>query len=177
MYMLASQLRNLPIISLQTGQAIGQIKKPLIGMSRLNVVALSCQVSTKPKLQNVILLRDIRQLATDCIIIDSDEDIEEAGEIVRLQESLNQNFNPIGKHVVNEDGNRLGKVEDYTINMHSALVQKLYVNQPLWRSVLFNDLVIDRSQIIDINTRQFTVKDASIKQLLPKGKAVVEGSK
>lgn len=177
MYMLASQLHNLPIISLQTGQPVGHIKRPLIGMSRLNVLALSCRVTATPKLQNVILLRDIRQLATDCIIIDSDEDIEEADEIVRLKEPLDQDFNPIGKQVVNEDGNRLGKVEDYTIDMRSALVQKLYVNQPLWRSVLFNHLVIDRSQIIDINARQFTVKDASIKQLLPKGKAVAEGSK
>lgn len=178
MYVLASQLRNLPIVGLQTGQEVGTVMRPLVRADSLDIPALYCKIhGGRPEKRYVILMRDIRQHANDCVIVDSHEDIEEAGEIVRLQQAINNDYDPINKLVVNEDGTRLGRVEDYTLNIGSHRIQKLYVHQPFWRSILFHNLVIDRSQIIDINTKQITVRDASIKQLLPRHKVVPEATK
>ncbi len=146
-------------MSLQTGQPIAVVKRPIINEHNLEVVALQCDVGRRRK-ASVILMRDVRQFAADCVIIDSFDDIEDAGEIVRLGEVMKRRFDPIGKQVVSEGGQKLGKVEDYTINLKTYMLQKLYVHQSLMKSILFNSLVIDRTQIIDVSQKQFTVKDA-----------------
>jgi sporulation protein YlmC with PRC-barrel domain len=162
MYLLANQLKDLPVMSLQTGQPIAVVKQPIISPSNLEIVALQCDIGRGGRRRtSVILLRDVRQFATDCVIIDSFDDIEDASEIVRLQAVMEHRFDPVGKQVVSESGQKLGKVEDYTINLKTYMLQKLYVHQSLMKSILFNNLVIDRTQIIDVSQKQFTVKDAA----------------
>ncbi|HVE81177.1 MAG TPA: hypothetical protein VNA68_03540 [Candidatus Dormibacteraeota bacterium] len=160
MYILAKQLKKLPVISLQTGQSIGLIDKPLINQDDLEVAALWCHASRFSRKKGIILIRDIRQFATDCIIIDSFDEIEDPNEIIRLHKVAEHDFEPIGKLVVNESGQQLGRVQDYTINLGSNLLQKLYVHQSLMKSLMFNNLVIDRTQIIDVSQKRFTVQDA-----------------
>jgi sporulation protein YlmC with PRC-barrel domain len=75
---------------------------------------------------------------------------------------VEQNFDPINKTVVNESGDKLGRVDDYTINLKTYMLQKLYVHQSLMKSIIFNNLVIDRTQIIEVTPKQFTVRDATI---------------
>lgn len=166
MYILASQLKNLPVMSLQTGQPIATIQRPILNMTSLEVMALRCSVGRARTKEGVILLRDIRQFASDCIIIDSFDEIEDASEIVRLKAAAEQDFDPIGKAVSSESGQKLGRVEDYTINLKTYMLQKLYVHQSLMRSLLFNSLVVDRTQIIDVSLRGFTVRDATVKKPL-----------
>ncbi len=172
MYVLASQLKNLPIMSLQTGQPIATIDAPVVNPANLEIMALRCGVGRLRRKESVILMRDIRQFASDCVIIDSFDDIEDVDEIVRLRDISEQAFDPIDKSVVNESGHRLGKVEDYTINLKTYMVQKLYVHQSLMKSILYNSLVIDRVQIIDVGPRQFTVRDATVKEPLLSTKVI-----
>lgn len=169
MYILSNQLRGLPVMSLQTGSAIAVIEQPVVNRVNLEVMALRCSIGRVKRKPSVILMRDVRQFAPDCVIIDSFDEIEDADEIVRLRDVMEAAFTPEGKSVVNESGHRLGKVEDYTINLKTFMLQKLYVHQSLMKSILFNNLVIDRTQIIDVNDKQFTVKDATAKEakLLP----------
>ncbi|HEX7259860.1 MAG TPA: hypothetical protein VF272_02935 [Candidatus Saccharimonadia bacterium] len=160
MYVLANQITALQVMSLQTGQPIAVIERPLINAANLEVKALRCKMNRRKT--GVILMRDIRQFANDCVIIDSFDEIEDANEIVRLRDVIKRDFNPIDKLVINESNHRLGRVEDYTINLKTFMVQKLYVHQSLVKSILFNNLVVDRTQIIDVTDRQFTVKDAGV---------------
>jgi uncharacterized protein YrrD len=162
MYILANQLTGLPIMSLQTGQAIAVVDRPVINQANLEIMALQCNLGRVRRQPGVILMRDIRQFATDCVIIDSFDEIEDASEIVRLREVMKHNFDPIGKLVVNESSHSLGKVEDYTVNLKTYMLQKLYVHQSLMKSIVFNNLVVDRTQIIDVTDKQFTVKDVAV---------------
>ncbi|HSX41029.1 MAG TPA: hypothetical protein VLF21_00085 [Candidatus Saccharimonadales bacterium] len=164
MYVLATQLKGLPVLSLQTGQPIASVDRPIMQGSDLEIMALHCRMGRLRNQEGVILMRDIRQVAADCIIIDSFDEIEDVNEIVRLKEIAEKNFDPIGKMVVSESGQKLGKVEDYTINLKTFLLQKLYVHQSVMKSILFNNLVVDRTQIIEISPRQFVVRDATVKQ-------------
>ncbi|HUC86877.1 MAG TPA: hypothetical protein VMR75_00925 [Candidatus Saccharimonadales bacterium] len=164
MYILANQLTDLPIMSLQTGQAIAVVKQPIVNLATLEVMAIGCNVGRLRRHQGVILMRDIRQFASDCIIIDSFDEIENPDEIVRLREVMAHNFNPIDKLVVSASGQRLGRVEDYTINLKTYMLQKLYVHQSLMKSILFNNLVVDRTQIIDVSQQRFTVKDTEVRE-------------
>lgn len=162
MYVLANQLKELPVMSLQTGTPIATVTSLIINLANLEVMALSCKLHERKPTAGVILVRDVRQFATDCVIVDSFDEIEDAREIVRLREVVERAFEPIDKPVFSESGQHLGKVEDYTVNLKTFMLQKLYVHQSLMKSLLFNSLVIDRTQIIDVSEKQFTVKDASV---------------
>jgi uncharacterized protein YrrD len=177
MYALANKLHGLPVMSLQTGQSIATITHPIINASDLEVMALQCVIGRMRRDHGVILMRDIRQLSSDCVIIDSFDEIEDPNEIVRLRTIAERNFNPIGKLVVNESGLRLGKVEDFTINLKTHMLQKLYIHQSLMKSILFNSLVIDRTQIIEITAKQFTVRDASVRESSLAPQVVPHGTK
>jgi len=177
MYILANQLRDLPVMSLQTGQSIAATERPIINPFDLEVMAVQCYVGRVRRSRGVILMRDIRQFSSDCIIIDSFDEIENPSEIVRLREVVERQFDPVGKLVVNESGHRLGKVEDYTINLKTFMLQKLYVHQSLMKSILFNSLVIDRTQIIEVNDKQFTVRDASVSEPSLTSQTVPHGTK
>ncbi len=164
MYALLSQIEKLPIVSLQTGQKVAQLDKPIINRSNLELMAFYCQSGYFRQRGPVILSRDIRQINRDCLVIDSVDEIENPQEIVRLQEVIRENFDPKGRIVVNETGIRLGKVTDYNINLQTNLIQKLYVKPSAFKHLVINNLVIDRSQIVDISDRQITVRDATVKK-------------
>lgn len=160
MYVLASQLLRLPIISLQTGETEASVKSIIIEMSKLEIVAIGC-TAIKDFNEPIILVRDIRQLASDCLIVDSRDDISSAEDIVRIKDPLLLAYTPIGAHVISQMQRPIGKVEDYTINSESLKLQKLYVRQPIWRSWMGSSLIISREQILDVSAKQIVVREAT----------------
>lgn len=173
MYILASQLKNLPIISLQTGETITQVHSLIIEMERLEIVAVSC-AAMKEHIAPILMVRDIRQIASDCIIIDSEEDIGSAEDVVRLKEPLLASYSPIGSSVISHMQRPIGKVEDFTINSESLKLQKLYIRQPIWRSWLGSSLIIAREQILDVKPNQITVREATVENKISLQKQVSE---
>ncbi len=162
MYAQASQMQSLPVISLQTGEVVALTRSPVIDIATLEVRAYRCE-GIRGKQPLILMSRDIRQLATDCLIIDNEEELVEPADIVRLQSLIEANYNPLDKPVISDTGRKLGHVEDYTVNLETNRVQKLHVRQSILRAWLGNSLVIDRSQIIDITPKLITVRDATVK--------------
>jgi sporulation protein YlmC with PRC-barrel domain len=165
MFVLASQLQKLPVISLQTGQTVASTGKLIINPDDLQLVAFSCQTKDRGS-SAVLMVRDVRRASRDGILIDTAEEIEDSSEIVRLKALIDKKFEVSGLPVITESGQKLGKVDEYTLNLQSYSIQKLYLKQPLIKSLLYSNLVIDRSQIIDVTSTQITVKDATIKSPL-----------
>ncbi len=162
MYVLASKLESLPILSLQTGETVAAIQRPVIDTANLELPAYLCQAAHHDQ-PLLLMSRDIRQTAPDCIIIDSEEELTETNEVVRLGPLLEQDFIPLGKVVVTDLGRQLGHIEDYTINTETSRIQKLYIRQSILRSLLGSSLIVDRAQIIEVTPRQIIVRDTATK--------------
>lgn len=150
-------------MSLQTGETVAILANLLIEPGNLELVAFRCESGRTDLRHPLLLVQDIRQIALDCIVIDSEDELTEADDIVRLKTLLTENFTPQNKPVITDLGRRLGYVEDYTINLETNRLQKLYVKRPLWRSWLGASLIIDRSQIIDVTPQHILIRDATIK--------------
>src|SRR6266851_5501034 len=114
MYAQASQMQSLPVISLQTGEAVAFTRQPVLDMATLETRAFKCE-GPRRKQPLILLSRDIRQLAADCVIIDTEEELAEPGDIVRLKSMMEKSYNPLDKLVISDTGRRLGHVEDYTV--------------------------------------------------------------
>lgn len=163
MYALASKLTPLPVLSLQTGATVAIVNGLVLDSTTLEVVALSCSVSGHAGPEIALMLRDVRELAPDCVIIDSEDELTEIDDIVRLKVLRGENFTLIRKPVVSDMGRKLGNIEDFTINTETNKVQKLYVKQSIVRSFFGSSLIIDRTQIVDVTPRQIVVREATLK--------------
>jgi sporulation protein YlmC with PRC-barrel domain len=174
MYGQASQMQSLPIISLQTGEVVAITRSPVIDIGTLKIQAYRCEgIRTKQPL--ILMSNDVRQLATDCLIVDNEEELMEPTDIVRLQTMLTANYDPINKTVISDTGRKLGHVEDYSIDLESNRIQKLHIRQSILRSWLgTTSLVIDRSQIIDITPKLITIRDSTLKVPMMQAKPVPE---
>ena len=167
MYLLASQLKSFAIISLQTGASLADVTDLVISRDKLEVLAYRCEGGELASKTSVLLTRDIRQYAQGCLIVDTANDISDVDDIVRLRESLEQNFHLMGLAVITESKRKLGKVQDYSINIQTNMVQRLDVKQPLFRNFLVESLSIDRQDILDITAKYIVVRDASVKAAQP----------
>lgn len=163
MLILASQIQAAPILSIRNGHPVAMAGNMLINADKLEVAALFCKSPGWRGENHVLLLRDIREYSRSGIIIDSLEDIEDIGEIIRLGDIVERNYQINGKHVVTESGHKLGKVEDYSVDSISNTIEKIYIKPSLLKNLMVNNLVIDRTHIINADDNQITVSDASLK--------------
>jgi sporulation protein YlmC with PRC-barrel domain len=106
--------------------------------------------------------RDIRFIARDCILINDLSDLTDPADIIRLPVIIKDSYDPIGKKMVTESGKRLGKIDNYTVNLDSGRVQKLYAQPILLQSWFGSSVIVDRNQIVDLSDTAVVVKDAAI---------------
>lgn len=162
MLILASQIQDSPILSIRNGHPVAMAGKMLINADKLEVAAVFCKSPGWRGENHVLLLRDIREYSRSGIIIDSLEDIEDIGEIIRLGDIVERNYQIVSKPVVTESGHKLGKVEDYSVETISNTIQKIYIKPSLLKNLMVNNLVIDRTNILKADDNQITVSDASL---------------
>lgn len=163
MFVLASQVQDSPILSIRNGHSVATAGQMLVDADKLQIAALFCKSAGWRGNNHVLLLRDIREFSRSGIIIDSLEDIEDIGEIVRLGEIVERNYQILGKPVVTESGQKLGKVEDYSVDTISNKLHKLYIKPSLLKNLMVNNLVVDRAHIVRAEDNQVIVSDASLK--------------
>ncbi len=162
MYITNTRLVGMNVVSLQTGQALSQVRQPLIDQRSLEIVALVC--AGRAAALPVVMTRDIRELASGTVLVNSSDDLTDATEIVRLAPMLKEHFRLIGLVVKTELGTRLGRVEGYTIDTETYRVQKLSVKRSILKDLFIGSLMIDRSQIVDVGPKAITVRDATLKE-------------
>lgn len=162
MLILASQIQDAPILSIRNGHPVAIAGKMLVNADKLEVAALFCKSPGWRGDNHVLLLRDIREYSRSGIIIDSLEDIEDIGEIIRLGDIVERNYQVNGKPVISESGTKLGRVEDFSVETIGNKIEKLYIKPSLLKNLMVNNLVVDRKHIIKAEDNQIIVSDASL---------------
>lgn len=171
MFILSNRLSNVPIMSIQTGTAIAHTEITIIDPRKLHVVAFFCRGPQQlDPGANLLHTSDIREVSDVGFIIDSSADIMDSDNLVRLQEIIDYKFELMNLQVYDEDGHKIGAVSDFTTDTITFLVQKLHVRRPLLKSISTTELIIDRSQIIEVTNKRIVV--ASTKTPLKSAVAV-----
>jgi len=162
MLQLANTLINIPIMSLRTGGMVATADTPIINPNNLKLEGWYCHDQFSKKTL-ILLTRDVRDLVPQGLAVDDYNVLAEPEELVRLKDVLHLNFELIDKQVITDNKRKLGKVGDYASDTTSFMIQKLYVNQPVYKNLSDGQLIVDRSQIIEINDRQIIVRDVDEK--------------
>lgn len=162
------------MVSLQTGAPIATTSSLIIDPRELNVVGFYCsgpRLDTNPA---ILLVSDIREIGTLGIIVDSADVLMHPDDLVRLKDVLNYNFTLEDKHVIDQAGHKLGKVVTYTLDSDSLYIVKLQVHPGVWRSFNTTELLIDRSQIVQVSDHDVVVKSTRKPKTQPVPTPVLE---
>lgn len=157
MILLGSTLLDTPIMSLQTGGELARTKRPVIDPANLGVIAYEVDGPLLDRHPSLIRIADVRELSDMGFIIDSNEEFVAPDDVIKLKEIYDMHFGLIGMSVTDEKRRKLGKVIDFTLETGGFIIQQLTVRRPLLKSFNDTELLIHRSQIIEINDQAIVV--------------------
>jgi sporulation protein YlmC with PRC-barrel domain len=151
MMLLGSTLTKAPVMGLQTGGEIAQTKSAIIDPATLTIIAY---VVEGPLLEDgpwLLRIADVRELSDLGFIVDSTDEFIKPEDVLKVEEIYKLNFTLLDMPVIDEKRSKLGKVIDFTLETGSFTIQQLTVRRPLLKSFNDTELLIHRSQIIEIN--------------------------
>lgn len=164
MLILSPQLDRAAIMSLQSGTSLGVVSEAIIDPRKLQITAYYV---TGPRIQAISVLHtvDIREVGPLGLIVDSADTIMTLDQnLIRLQEVVKLNFKLIGKTVFNDQKKRLGKVVEYTVESDGFYIQKLHVSQSILKNIKSSNLIIHRSQIVEVTDQKIVVRSATVQE-------------
>ncbi len=163
MLIIGSRLINAPVMSLQTGSEIAKTEREIIDTANLKIIGYELKGRLLNK-KMMLRVEDIREISDIGMIIDSQDEIIAPGDVIKFDEIDRKGFMIVDMPVRDEKGRKLGKVSDYTLDIGSFMVQQLTVRRPILKSLNDVELIIHRSQIIEINNHAIIVKaEAGVK--------------
>ena len=93
------------------------------------------------------------------MIIDSLDVLVNPGDVLKLDKLMGLNFSLVGLKVVTKKGSKLGRVIDFTVDTSNWAVRQLIVKRPVMKALIDPELVIPKSEILEIDDYKITVKD------------------
>lgn len=163
MLILGSRLLSTPVMSLQTGAKLAEIESPIIDPSDLKILAYGVSGPLLGSGPSLLLVADIRELGKLGMIIDSSDEFVGPDDVIAVKKVRDLNFKLNGMAVIDETKHKLGRVQDFSVDTDSFIIQQLHVKRGLMRRLSETELLIHRSQIIEINNSQIIVKTTAKK--------------
>lgn len=172
MLILGSRLLHAPVMSLQTGTRLAHTLKPIIDPSNLRILAYEIEGPLLTENPSFIRTNDIREYGRLGMIINSNDELIGLSDVIQIEKIYKLKFPLIGVQVLDEHKRKLGKVDDYTLNTDDFVIQQLNVRRGFLKGITDTGLLINRSQIIEINNTSIVVKSPSVKGAEPVMQAI-----
>lgn len=163
MLYLSSHFLNRQILSLRIGRPVGRAGKLLINPNSLKIEGWF-STSTDSKDQMILPVGEIREIISKGIVVDDLDALTHPEDLIRLKKIIDIEFTLLGKAVITEGGKKIGKIQDFAIDNDTMYIKKIYASQNLIQAVSGSQLMIDRSQIVEITDKKIIVKNSTIKK-------------
>lgn len=164
---------GMPVVSLHVGGIIANTKEAVIDPEDLRIIAYTLDgplVKKDPEVGDILSSDDVREVSDAGFIVDSTDRFVERGDVVHFDEVMDLRFNLVGLKVVTQDGKKIGKVSDYTLDSSTFMIYQLIVQRPFMSSLIDPELTINRSQIVEIDDFKVTIKHDKAQIKVPKEK-------
>lgn len=167
MLVLGSRLANTPVMSLQTGTRLARTGDPLIDPANLKVMAYEVDGPLLDESPSFLRTADIREFSSIGMIVDSSDEFVGLDDVIKLKKLRDLKFSLVGMLVIDDKKHRLGKVDDYTLETGSFVIQQLNINPGFFKALASTGLLIHRRQILEINDDAIIVKSTAKKSPAP----------
>lgn len=152
-----SDITSYSISSIASGRRVSQVADIVIDPNDLTIAAFVC-VSRNEDL--FLLTQDIHSVVDSKITIQNEDSLTPGEDLVKLSELLSINFKVVGKKVKTDTGRRVGQVVDFVFDDQSFKIIKLNVRPPITKLIQSSDLIISRTQIVELNDKEVVVKES-----------------
>lgn len=159
----SESLTNVPVMSLQTGGELARTKKLLVDPRNLKVVAYELSGHALTVHPSFLIPTDIREVASMGIIVDSGDEFVGEDDVLLVKDVYGYGFSLIGLEVFDEKKHKLGKINEYNLEVDSLTVEQINIRRPLLKSLSDTELLIHRSQIVKVDSKFIIVKSADSK--------------
>jgi len=159
MLLSASRLIDIPVMSLQTGGQLARTKLPLIDPRNLTILAYELAGPLLNEQPSFLRISDVRELSNLGLIVDSSDEFIGLDDVIKIKEVYEFQFDVLGKTVVDEKKHRLGKVTGYSLEPETFTIIQLNVKRPLLKSFTDTELIIHRSQIVEVDDTTITIQN------------------
>lgn len=164
MLLSGSQLVDTPVMSLQTGKELARTDVAIINPHNLVVIAYLVVGQHLDHNPSYLRTADIREIGNLGMIVDSSDEFVEPDDIITEKSVYDLAFDLNGKHVVDDHQTKVGKVTEYIIDIDSFVIQQLVVKKPLLKSFNDDELLVHRSQIIEVTDTTIVIKSGKIEE-------------
>ncbi|MGK2896709.1 MAG: hypothetical protein ACSLEY_03870 [Candidatus Saccharimonadales bacterium] len=158
MLVAAERLIDTPVMSLQTGGRLARTKAPVIDPRNLTILAYELQGQHLDIHPSFLRMIDVRELSNMGLIVDSSDEFIGLDDVIKIKEVYEMHFELLGVTVRDSRKRKLGKVTGYSLEPGTFLIIQLNVKRPLLKSFNDTELIIDRSQIVEISDEEIIIK-------------------
>ncbi len=162
MLRLSNTYTNQPVLSLRSGSRIGTLRGAIINPNNLKLEGWHA-LNTNEKGVFILPVIEVRDLISKGVVVNDHTALTDSEDLVRLQETLEINYELIGKQVVTESGRKVGKVNDYAVDDSSFYIQKLYVAASILRGISQKQYILGRNSIVELSDRKIVVSDSTLR--------------
>lgn len=163
MLLSTKELLDIPVMSLQTGTEIAATARPIIDTGTLHILAYELYGAQLTESPSFLRVEDIRELSDIGFIVDSSDALTVLDDVVIDLDEYKHPLELDGMRVIDNHGVRLGKVETAIMNTTTFSIEQLHVRQPLLKSFSETNLLISKSQVVDVTEDHIVVRAATIK--------------
>lgn len=150
-----------PVMSLQTGAQLAITKNVMVDPRDMTVIAYELEGVMLDEHPSFLRVADVRELSSLGLIIDSSDEFVGLQDVIKIKEIYDFSFDLVGLNVYDEQKRKLGKTSSYSVDSESFVVQQITVKRPLIKSFNDTELLIHRSQIVEVNNERIIVKAAA----------------
>jgi uncharacterized protein YrrD len=167
MLTIGTRLLDTPVMSLQTGGRLATTEKPIIDPANLKIVAFEVNGQLLSERPALLRVDDIREFGQIGMIVNSNDEFIGVHDVIKIEQLYSLGFNLIGMTVKDELNHRLGKVENYTVETDSYVIQQLTVKRGFLKGLTDTGVLISRTQILEINDSEIVVRSTAQKIAQP----------
>lgn len=151
-------------MSLQTGAELAMTSRILVDPRDLTIVAYELEGPVLDERPSFLRPVDVRELSNLGLIVDSSDEFVGLSDVIRIKQVYEYEFDLIGLDVIDEKKKKLGKVQGFNVDSGSFSVQQLVVRRPLFKSFGETELLIHRTQVIEVRESYVKVKSAATEE-------------
>lgn len=163
MLLTGSQLIDTPVMSLQTGKELARIHVAIVNPHNLSIIGYRLDGPHLDNDPSYLRTADIREMGSLGMIVDSSDEFVVPEDIVTQKDIYELEYELEGKQVIDDHKKKVGKVADYVVDIDSFVIQQLVVKRPLLKSFSDDELLVHRSQIVEVNDTTIIIRTGEIK--------------
>ncbi len=162
----SKQFISMPVVSLEEGQRMGNVKDLVVNTTEKKVVALAVEQKGLFKEHKYIPYSKVRSVGGDAVTVNRGASAQKSGNLPEIITLVREKNNINGARIVTENGTLMGIVDDYYVNLASGELVGMEFSGNYLNSVFNGTAFLDIDHVLTIGRDMIVCSDEAL------GKAV-----